>query len=281
MPLHLPEPDQPEPDWSGSEQPTAVPPAALSWRVFGAAVGLWLAVAIACFVVGYLALQLLATAESLHLLPTRLLYNALGSIGIRWAPFWLGLESLLVYGGFFLGVRIVVRRTPGLTWASLGWRPAPLGAYLLVPPIYLATLFCSGVALAIEAALFFHGRVDQLNNPHTNPQQAALSVAAHPSAGELLLLFLAMAVVGPIVEELVFRALLFQVLRRHLPLWGAAMLSALIFAVLHFIPVLLPALFIFGVVLALVFHYTRSLYCSALLHMLINAVAVVLIVTRP
>ncbi len=266
---------------SGSGRATAVPPAALSWRVFGAAVGLGLVLAVVCLVVGLLALHLLATAESMRLLPNRLLSNALLRIGIRWAPFTLSFESLLFYGGFFLGVWIVVRRTRRLTWASLGWRPAPMGAYLLIPPIYLATLFCSGVALAIEAALFFHGRVDQINNPRLNPQQANLGVAVHPSAGELLLLFLALAVVGPIVEELVFRGLLFQLLRRHLPLWCAAILSALIFAVLHFIPVLLPALFIFGVVLALVFHYTRSLNCSILLHMLINAVAVVLIVTRP
>ncbi len=272
MPLRLP-----EPDWTGSEQPTAVPPAALKWRVLGAAVGLGLVLAIACLVVGLLALHLLATAESLHLLPTHLLSKALLSIDIRWAPFTLSLESLLFYGGFFLGVRTVVRRTPGLTWASLGWRPAPLGAYLLIPPIYIGTLFCSGVGLAIEAALFFHGHLNQINNP----QQAALGVAVHPSPAELLLLFLAIAVVGPIVEELVFRGLLFQLLRRHLPLWGAAILSALIFAALHVIPVLLPVLFVFGVALALVFHYTRSLYCSTLLHMLINTVAVVVIVTRP
>jgi membrane protease YdiL (CAAX protease family) len=123
--------------------------------------------------------------------------------------------------------------------------------------------------------------VDQLNNPRTNPQQASLGVAIHPSAGELLLLFLAIAVVGPIVEELVFRGMLFQLLRRQLPLWGATILSAGIFAALHVIPVLLPSLFVFGVALALVFHRTRSLYCSTFLHMLINAVAVVLIVTRP
>jgi membrane protease YdiL (CAAX protease family) len=99
--------------------------------------------------------------------------------------------------------------------------------------------------------------------------------------GEFLLLFLAVAIVAPLVEELVFRGMLFQLLRRPLPLWGAVGLSAFVFAIAHAIPVLLPTFFLSGVALALVFHHTRSLYCSTFLHVLVNTVAVVAIVTRP
>jgi membrane protease YdiL (CAAX protease family) len=256
-------------------------PSAWGWRVFASAVVLGLVLAVACLAAGLLAYRLLTTAESMRLLPAHVLTNALRTIGIRWAPFTLSVISLLVYGGFFLGVWIVVRRTAGLTWASLGWRAASLRAYLLIPPVYIATVICSGLALGIEAALFFHGHLDQITNPKNDPQQAEFGAFAHPSVGEFLLLFLAVAIVAPLVEELVFRGMLFQLLRRPLPLWGAVVLSAFVFAGAHAIPVLLPTLFLFGVALALVFHYTRSLYCSTFLHVLINTVAVVTIVTRP
>jgi membrane protease YdiL (CAAX protease family) len=255
-------------------------PSPCGWRVFASAVVLGLVLAGACLVAGLLALRLLTTAESMRLLPAHVLTNALRMIGIRWAPFALSVQGLLLDGGFFLGVWIVVRRTTGLTWASLGWRAAPLRAYLLVPPVYIATLLCSGLALRIEAALFFHGHLDQITNPKNDPQQAEFAAFAHPSVGEVLLLFLAVAVVAPLVEELVFRGMLFQLLRRPLPLWGAVVLSAFVFAVVHGIPVLLPDLFLCGVALALVFHYTRSLYCSTFLHVLTNTVVVVGIVTN-
>jgi membrane protease YdiL (CAAX protease family) len=256
-------------------------PSPWGWRVVTSAVVLGLVLAVACLAAGLLAYWLLVMAESMRLLPAHVLHNALRTIGIRWAAFVLSITSLLFYGGFFLGVWIVVRRTAGLTWASLGWRAAPLRAYLLVPPVYIATLICAGLALGIEAALVFHGHVAQINNPKNNPQQAVMGAVHHPSVGEFLLLFLAIGIVAPLVEELVFRGMLFQLLRRPLPLWGAVVLSAFVFAALHVIPVLLPTLFLFGVALALVFHYTRSLYCSTFLHALINTVAIVAIVSRP
>lgn len=279
-----------EPTWPSSEpamlaegrnRPPDALPYEIGWRLCGATVGLGLTFAIACLVVGFLALRLLMAAESVGLLPTALLTHALQTFGIRWAPFILSVFSLLFYGGFFLGIWIVVHRTAGFTWQSLGWRAAPWRAYLLIPPVYVATLFCAGLALSLEAAMIFHGQINQINNPKNNPQQAVFGVAAHPSLAEVVLLFVSIAVVAPLVEELVFRGMLFQLLRRSLPLWAAVILSALVFALLHLIPVLIPTLFLFGVALALVFHYTRSLYCSICLHMLINTVAVIVIVLRP
>lgn len=252
----------------------------LSWRVFGGGVAFGLVCAVATLALGILALKLLSTAESIGLLPRQMLSNALQVVGIRWGPFTLSAISVLFYGGFSFGLWIVVRRMAGATWASFGGRAAPLWAYLLVSSIYIAIVICSAIALSIEATLFFHGHVSQINNPKNNAQQAVLSVATHPSVAEFLLLFFSLAVVGPVVEEVVFRGMLFQLLRRQLPLWAAVTLSAVIFAVLHAIPILLPTLFIFGVALALVFHYTRSLYCSMFLHMLINTIAVIEI-TRP
>jgi membrane protease YdiL (CAAX protease family) len=80
------------------------------------------------------------------------------------------------------------------------------------------------------------------------------------------------------VEETVFRGVLYQWLRKSLPVWAAAGISAAIFAAAHAIPTLFPWLFVTGLALAFVFEYGGTLYCSMLLHGLINGVNVAMLI---
>ena len=84
---------------------------------------------------------------------------------------------------------------------------------------------------------------------------------------------IAMVVVGPVVEEYLFRGLL-------LSSWGikwgatrAILLSSFLFGILHMDPI---GAFIFGVVLSLIYYHTGSLLLVILIHILNNALVVVL-----
>ncbi|REJ66981.1 MAG: CPBP family intramembrane metalloprotease [Planctomycetota bacterium] len=82
---------------------------------------------------------------------------------------------------------------------------------------------------------------------------------------------LAFVVVGPLVEEILFRGLLLSMWSSR---WGrrrAALVTSLIFGILHFDPV---GAFVFGYVLALVFFRTNSLFIPVLVHAANNALAV-------
>jgi membrane protease YdiL (CAAX protease family) len=208
----------------------------------------------------------LMSLEAHGALPRHALQDTLQRWGIGWQPFEVAVSGAAIYGAFFVAVWLVAGRPERGGWHSLGLRPVPLATFALVVPAYVATLGVAGAAMALEASLFLHGHL-------TNPQQAIFAGSGGNTAGQFLVSFAVIALLGPLVEELVFRGMLYQLLRRSVPLWAAVAVSAALFGLAHGYAVLLPPLFVFGVALALVFEYTRSLYCSISLHVLINAVA--------
>jgi membrane protease YdiL (CAAX protease family) len=87
----------------------------------------------------------------------------------------------------------------------------------------------------------------------------------------------ALAVVGPIVEELTFRGLGFSLLRRFGP-WTAILGIGVLFALWHGLVQALPVLFVFGAGLAWLRNRTDSIYPGMVLHMVFNGLALLLAV---
>ena len=98
-----------------------------------------------------------------------------------------------------------------------------------------------------------------------------------PLFGDSLLGFVVVFVVGaivaPIVEELVFRGFLFAGLLQTLPAPVAMFVSATLFAALHFQLLAFPVLLLFGLLLALLYYRSGSLWLPILMHFIINGVA--------
>jgi membrane protease YdiL (CAAX protease family) len=91
-----------------------------------------------------------------------------------------------------------------------------------------------------------------------------------------VLLFLAVAVVAPLVEELLFRGILQNSLAKHMPIWVAIALASAIFAAMHMQLTAFPALMVIGASFGLLYHLTGSLRVNILVHMLNNAAALLL-----
>jgi membrane protease YdiL (CAAX protease family) len=84
--------------------------------------------------------------------------------------------------------------------------------------------------------------------------------------------------VAPFVEELLFRGVVFGWMRGRMPVGFAVVGSALVFASAHILYLqwtLLPPVFALGCVLALAYHYSRSLWPGIVIHASINTVATV------
>ena len=84
--------------------------------------------------------------------------------------------------------------------------------------------------------------------------------------------------VAPFFEELTFRGFVFNALLRYLPVWLAALGSAVIFGLVHWLPGnagALAPLAAGGLVLALVYYVSRSLVASMITHACFNACTVV------
>ena len=87
---------------------------------------------------------------------------------------------------------------------------------------------------------------------------------------------LGIAIVGPIVEELVFREGIQGSLERSgKPFWLAAVVSALCFGLIHLNPAQVPFAFVMGLLLSVIYHKTGNAVVTSIIHILNNSMAVV------
>jgi membrane protease YdiL (CAAX protease family) len=90
----------------------------------------------------------------------------------------------------------------------------------------------------------------------------------------LLIVFLA-----PFAEEICFRGMLFGGLRTRLPLWAAALGAGAFFGLLHYAtgPSAVPSLVVLGVIFAVVYEKTESIWPPIIMHVVNNAFALAII----
>jgi len=164
---------------------------------------------------------------------------------------------------FLLGLAwFLVLRPHGLGLAEVGLRPVHPGWYRLAIAVGVVCVPLVAVAnLAIQTLM---------GGPIENPQLENLAPEGF-SWTSLITMVLLVGVFVPLVEEVVFRGLIFGWLRRHLRFLPAALLSALLFGAVHMVPQLMPALSIMGFVLAAVVERSGSLWPAIIVHGLFNS----------
>lgn len=91
------------------------------------------------------------------------------------------------------------------------------------------------------------------------------------------LMFFLMAVYGPFCEEITFRGLMFNGYKKRGSLFGAVILSALTFGLMHMNFNQIPYAFVIGILLALLVEVTGSIWSSLLYHFIFNAQSVCLL----
>jgi membrane protease YdiL (CAAX protease family) len=158
------------------------------------------------------------------------------------------------YGVGFLDIVITSR----LRWSTSGW---------------VALSVAAGAGLGTVATLYVHW----LQGWVTPEWHEQMAVGQQPAAsgGVRVALMLTVLVAAPLIEEYLFRGLLFRALARDRPLRLAMLSSAAFFAVIHPLPAW-PPVFLVGVCAALVFSRVGNLLPAIALHATYNAVVVLL-----
>jgi membrane protease YdiL (CAAX protease family) len=114
---------------------------------------------------------------------------------------------------------------------------------------------------------------------HAAREQGLTPTGWEPAhAGAFVASFAALALLGPIVEELTFRGLGFRLLQRYGET-AAILISGVAFGIWHGLVYALPILAAFGMGLGYLRSRTRSVFPGMILHACFNAVALVLSVT--
>ena len=87
------------------------------------------------------------------------------------------------------------------------------------------------------------------------------------------LLLIGGAVVAPIVEEIFFRGFVFAGLRPRYGWQRAAVISSLLFALIHLIPTAIIPIFVLGYIFAYLYQRSNSIWPAILMHSATNALA--------
>ena len=185
--------------------------------------------------------------------------------------------SLVAYGlnlFFFAGGAFVLAIWPGkLTWDELG----------IAPPRWrwLWLLLAVGLTLVLLPLRGLIGLVVQQwlgGGMEGMQERLSLLVGSELSWARFFVTLLGAGVLAPVAEELFFRGLVYTAFRQRLGIAAAATVSALVFAVGHIDALgVVAASFIIGIVLALVYEYTRSLWVAIAIHVFNNSLATVLL----
>ncbi len=136
-----------------------------------------------------------------------------------------------------------------------------------------------GVAIAIIlCCLLFNAAYTTYLMPDVEmqAQMRAMLAAIPETLPNQILLFVTIAVLAPIAEEILFRGLLQTSLGRYLPWWAAIIISAILFGAVHGQPEALLPLAMLGAGFGLIYHLTGSLRTCIILHVINNSAALLI-----
>ena len=180
-------------------------------------------------------------------------------------PFWLG---------FLVPAVAIVWYRYGRVGVPALWRWIGLRFRLVDVPVGLVV----GVASQLVMVQGLYWWVNRLAGDQDVSAEARRLTDRATDGWAVLALVIVVGVAAPLVEELYFRGLSMQVIERR---WGATigvLGSSAFFAITHFQLLQLPALFLFGVILAFLVHRADRLGPAIVAHLAFNLTAVAFLV---
>lgn len=171
------------------------------------------------------------------------------------------LEALaLILGIYVFGVR---RRRYG--WDSLGLRKTS-SIWLLASGC--ATLIVIPLTSIVILLVYFAFSI-----PLENPQLDFL-LPEQLSTVDILLMLIMVGFAAPFGEELLFRGILYTMIRERWGILSGVLLSSLIFGLFHGNLAVGITGFLLGILTAIVFEYSHSLWTAVLVHAINNSLKI-------
>lgn len=172
--------------------------------------------------------------------------------------------DITAYGVLFLLVLLLVKVRRHASLAALGIRRAQWRWLVAALPFIVLAFLLESITGLLSQSLF----------PQT-PANQCVDIR-NAFQGALWMAIIGVAIVAPVVEEIVFRGMVFGWLRGRLPLVWAVVISAALFSLEHIgflqVTLFLP-IFSTGIVLAILYHHARSVWPTVLVHGSFNLIA--------
>jgi membrane protease YdiL (CAAX protease family) len=243
--------------WLSQRKQAAPSEVNYAWEVPWDGEVIWQVLIVGFFFIGQIVLPLLLSGLGIS--------SSLSALGSRARAVYTLTYYLLMAGSGLLVLYLSIRRFRPLPddWFRLtgkrNWFLWGVGGYFAALPLML------GISLLNQQIWQGQGGSNPL-----------LQIVLEEGDGlALAIFFFTAAVAAPVFEELLFRGFLLPSLTRYVPVWGAIVLSSLIFAIAHLsLSEVLP-LAVLGSVLGFVYTRSRGLLSSMLLHSLWNSITMI------
>jgi hypothetical protein len=176
--------------------------------------------------------------------------------------------TLLEAVALILGVYLFGLRRKNLNWVSVGLRSTTWSWVLISVTVTL--ILIPIVSLITLAVLFLSGQ------PLDNPQLDFLLPEGLSALDAIFMLLLA-GIVAPFGEELLFRGVIYTFLRERWGIWLSVLLSSFLFGLIHGNVAIGVTGFLLGVVAAIVYEYSKSLWTAVVVHAINNSLKIALL----
>lgn len=204
-----------------------------------------------------------------------LLLSIAAGLLLRTISIWLTLTAyalnVFCLGGsvYLLGI---VRNK--LSWLEMGFWPVVWRWRWLLLAVGLSIAFIPlRVALGLAVQFLLEGNLDSLQG-----RTDVLTAGGQFSLLGFLITLIGAGILVPIAEELYFRGLLHRWFEPRLPFWPRVLISSLFFGLAHFDSVgVVASSYVMGVVNAVAYEKSKSLWLPILIHMSTNSIAVLLL----
>lgn len=211
-----------------------------------------------------------------------------------WSPLTVLWGVLAVFGVTLIGAAIVGLADPDMDEETFGLIvQAVFAAALIAVPLFLVSGpgrhfasperlglrrfdLASGIGWTFAAyGAFFVFLVAYGLIVQPDPQDIIEDIERERETVKLVALGVLIVLAAPVAEEVFFRGFLFGGLRGRMSFWPAAVISGLLFGLVHLPggPLQVPPLAVFGVLLAWLYERTGSLGPPILMHAIQNAIS--------
>lgn len=150
----------------------------------------------------------------------------------------------------------------------------PIDQFILSLTLGLA-VWCVNIAIVMYTGYgeLFRGYILRVGSYLT----LGMSVGSE-KIGNMFIIMLAIIMIVPIVEEILFRGIIYKALKKDFSVALAISIQAVLFGLLHFYPAQIMYSILLGAILGYITYRTQSIYPAIIIHMINNALFI--IVTR-
>ncbi|MBV8194918.1 MAG: CPBP family intramembrane metalloprotease [Candidatus Dormibacteraeota bacterium] len=178
-------------------------------------------------------------------------------------------EQAAFYAGALFNIWVLVGLRRGGSLYHLGWRRFSWWWVIIAFVAAGATLYIADLLQLVSQHLFPSA---------SNTQCVAVQ---HDYSHFLWLAIIVVCFMAPLAEETMFRGFMYGWMHRVMPAAFAVVLSGAVFSIAHGVLLLFIPLWGVGIVLAIVFQSSRSLWPGALTHALFNLPGIIAILSTP